>query len=50
MALLNNGSKVNTISPGYAKKLGFKVWKINVGAQKINGSILEIFAIVITDF
>ena len=32
------------------QKLGLKVQKTNVGAQKINGSILEIFEIVIADF
>lgn len=34
----------------YAWKLRLKIWKTNVGAQKINGFILEIFGIVITDF
>ena len=49
-ALLNNGSKVNVMNPDFARKLGFKVWKTNVGAQKINGSALETFGIVIADF
>ena len=34
----------------FAQKLDFKVWKTNVGAQKIDGSALEIFGIVIADF
>ena len=34
----------------YAKKLGLKTRKTNVGAQKINGSALETFGIVIADF
>ena len=34
----------------YAWKLGFKIQKTNVGSQKINGSTLEIFSIVIADF
>ena len=38
------------MSPAYAKKLGFKTWKTNVGAQKIDGSALETFGIVIADF
>ena len=48
--LLNSGSKVNTMSPIYIKKLGLKTWKTNIGAQKIDGSILKTFKIVITDF
>ena len=48
--MLNSGNKVKTISPGYAKKLGLKVWKTNIGAQKIDGSTLETFEMVIADF
>ena len=33
----------------YIKKLGFKTWKTNIGAQKIDSSILETFGIVIPD-
>ena len=49
-ALLDSGSKVNAMSPAYAKKLGFKTQKTNVGAQKIDGSVLETFEMVIADF
>ena len=48
--MLNSGCEVNAISPAYAKKLGLKTWKINVGAQKIDGSALETFEMVIADF
>ena len=48
-ALLNSGSKVNTISLAYAKRLNLKTWKINIGAQKINGSALETFEMVIAE-
>ena len=48
--MLNNGNKINTISPGYAKKLGFKVWQTNIEAPKINSFDLKIFEIVIADF
>ena len=48
--LFNSNSKVNAINTDYAWKLGLKIWKTNVRAQKINGSALEIFEIVITDF
>ena len=49
-ALLDSGSKVNAMSPAYAKKLGLKTRKTNVRAQKIDGSALETFGMVIADF
>ena len=49
-ALLDSGNKVNIINPDFAQKLGFKIWKTNVGAQKIDGSALETFGMVIADF
>ena len=49
-ALLNSGNKVNAMSPAYIEKLGLKTRKTNVGAQKIDGSALKIFGMVITDF
>ena len=38
------------MSPTYAKRLGLKTWETNVGAQKIDGSTLETFGMVIADF
>ena len=38
------------MSPAYAKRLGLKTRKTNVGAQKIDGSALKTFRMVITDF
>ena len=38
------------MSPAYAKMLGLKIWKTNVEAQKIDGSALETFGMVIADF
>ena len=38
------------MSPNYTKKLGFKIWKTNIGVQKIDGSTLKIFEIMITNF
>ena len=38
------------MSPTYVKRLGFKTQKTNVRAQKIDGSILETFKMVIADF
>ena len=49
-ALLDNGSEVNAMNPDYARKLELKIRKINIGAQKIDGSTLKIFGIVIADF
>ena len=49
-ALLDSGNEVNIMSPAYAKKLGLKTWKTNVGAQKIDGSALKTFGMVIADF
>ena len=34
----------------YAKQLGFQVQKTDVGAQKIDGSLLQTFAMVIASF
>ena len=38
------------MSPAYAKKLGFNTQKTNVRAQKIDGSALETFGLVIANF
>ena len=48
--LLDNSREVNTMNPNFARKLDFKVWKTNVEAQKIDGSVLEIFGIIIANF
>ena len=49
-ALINSGSKVNAMTPGYASKLGLKVRPTDVGAQKIDGSTLETFGMVLASF
>ena len=38
------------MTPAYAKKLGLRVRKTNVGAQKIDGSVLETYGMVIAGF
>ena len=48
--MLDSGSEINTMSPSYTKKLSLKTWKNNVGAQKIDGSALKTFWMVIADF
>ena len=48
--MLDSGSEVNTMSLAYIEKLGLKTQKTNVRAQKIDGSALKTFGIVIADF
>ena len=49
-ALLDSGSKVNTMNPALTRKLCLQIRKTNVGAQKIDGSTFETFGMVIVDF
>lgn len=49
-ALINSSSEVNTMTPAYASKLGFRAHQTDVGAQKIDGSTLETFGMVLTNF
>lgn len=48
--LINLDSKVNRISPNFAKKLGFEVWQTKIGTQKIDSLSLKTFKIVIESF
>ena len=50
LALFNSGSEVNAIYPTFAKKLGLVMRSTNVGAQKIDGTILETYKIVVAVF
>ena len=49
-ALIDSGSEINAITPGYALKLGLKVRPTDVGAQKINGSTFKTFGMVLASF
>ena len=49
-ALIDSGSKVNAMTPGYALKLGLKVRSTDVRAQKIDGSTLKTFEMVLASF
>ena len=49
-ALVDSGSGVNAMTPAYAAKLGLQVRKSDIGAQKIDGSTLEIFGMVLANF
>ena len=48
-ALFDSGSKVNTMNPTFAQKLGLYIRKTNIGAQKIDSSVLETFGMIIAD-
>ena len=48
-ALIDSSSKINTMHSTYATRLGLCTRKIDVGIQKINGSYLDSFGIVIAD-
>ena len=50
LALLNFESEVNAITPTYAAELGLKVQKTDVGAQKIDRSLLKTYNMVIAAF
>lgn len=49
-ALIDSSSEVNAMTPTYTKKLGLQIRKIDIGAQKIDGSTLETFGIAIASF
>ena len=49
-ALIDSGSEVNAMTPAYASKLGLQVRHTDVGAQKIDGSTLETFGMVLASF
>ena len=49
-ALIDSSNEVNVIYPAYATKLGPHARKIDFGIQKIDGSHLDTFGMVITDY
>ena len=50
LALLDSGSEVNAIYPTFAKEPGLFIRLTNVRAQKIDGSMLDIFEMVVIAF
>ena len=48
-ALIDSGGKVNIMHPAYATKLGLRARKIDISAQKIDGSHMDTFGMVIVD-
>ena len=49
-ALIDLGNEVNAIHPIFVKELGLPIRPINVGAQKIDGSTLDTYGMVVTAF
>ncbi len=49
-ALLDPGSEINAMSQVFAQQLGLKICKTNLGAQKIDGTTLETYEIVVSTF
>ena len=49
-AFLDSSNKVNAIYPAFVEKLGFVIWSINIGAQKIDSTILETYRMIIAVF
>ena len=50
LALLNSDSEVNTVHPAFAKELGLPIRPTDMGAQKIDGTILETYRMVVAAF
>ena len=50
LALLNFGSKINAMTLAYTAQLGLQVQKINLIVQKIVGSSLAIYSMIIAGF
>ena len=48
-ALIDSSSEFNAMHPAYATKLDLRIKKIDVGTQKIDGSHLDNFEMVIAD-
>ena len=48
--LFDSGSEVNAIHPTLARKLGLPIKPTDVGAQKIDGTMLDTFGMVVSAF
>ena len=49
-ALINSESEVNTIHPTFAKQLGLPIRPTDIGAQKIDGIILDTHGMIVVAF
>ena len=50
LALFDSGSKVNAVHPTFSKELSLSIRPIDVKAQKIDGTMLNIYKIVVAAF
>ena len=50
LALLDSGSEVNALHPAFAEKLGLVMRATNINAQKIDGTTLKTYRMVIAAF
>ena len=50
LVLFDSGSKVNAVYPAFAKELGLPIRPTDVGVQKIDGTTLETYEIVVAAF
>lgn len=48
--MIDSDSKINAMTQTYASKLGLKVYPTNIRAQKIDGSTLITFEMVLVNF
>ena len=48
--LLNSESKVNAINLVFTSQPGFRIWKTNIAAQKIDGTTLKTYGMVVSIF
>ena len=49
-ALIDSESEVNTIHPTFAKQLGFPIRPTDVEAQKIDGTTLDTYGLIVAVF
>ena len=49
-ALINSRSEVSAIYPSFAKQLGLNIRPTDVGAQKIDGTMLDTHGMVVAAF
>ena len=48
--LLDSKIKINPISQAFSHQLGLKIWKTNVGIQKIDSTTMKTYGMVISTF
>ena len=48
--MINSGREVNAIYPTFAKQLGLSIRLINIEVQKIDGTMLDTYGMVVAAF